>query len=224
MGTKPLKIAVCVLTYNRKALFIQTMNSMMPSGYSFMPIVVDNGSTDGTAQAVQALGGVINKTDNHTAGYGMNLAITEAMKRSPDIIVFSADDFIYRIGWLAKLIDFWNNAPADVIMASCYLEPLWNWNEIIKTGKAGEQQYVIRTSIPGSSWTFRAADVDKIFPVMETTGGEDLSTCDKLRRQRYRLAALDLVIHAGEEQSAWGNKSYEYAKPLDKKSLGFEDW
>lgn len=219
-----MKVTACILTYNRKALFIQTANSMMKSGASYIPVVYDNGSTDGTARAVLALGGKANNTANHTAGYGMNRIIEMALERKPDLIVFSADDFIYRENWLARLIDFWEHAPDDVIMASCYLEPSWPWNEIIKTGTAGNQRYAIRTSIPGSSWTFRAADVDRIFPVPETTGGEDLSTCERLRRERFRLAALDLVIHAGETQSAWGNRSYEYAEPLDKSALGFEQW
>lgn len=219
-----MKVAACVLTYNRKALFIQTVNSMTKSGAHYVPVLYDNGSTDGTAQIVKEIGGHENKTNNHAVGYGMNRVIELAMQKAPDLIVFSADDFIYRENWLERLIDFWEHAPDDVIMASCYLEPQWEWNQIIRTGTAGNQRYAIRTSIPGSSWTFRAADVDRIFPVPETTGGEDLSTCERLRRERFRLAALDLVIHAGETQSAWGNRSYEYAEPLDKVALGFEQW
>lgn len=217
-----MKVAVCVLTYNRKALFIQTANSMMNSGAHYVPIIYDNGSTDGTAQIVAEMGGHANKTKNHTTGYGMNRAIELAIEKKPDLIVFSADDFIYREKWLARLVDFWKHAPDDVIMTSCYLEPLWTWNEIIRTGTAGSQRYAIRTSIPGSNWTFRAVDVDRIFPVAEKTGGEDMETCNRLRRERFRLAALDLVIHAGEEKSAWGNQSWTYAQPIDKAALGFE--
>jgi glycosyltransferase involved in cell wall biosynthesis len=224
MATKSLKVAVCVLTYNRKDMFLRTIGSLKYPDHPYTPIIVDNGSTDGTAEIVKGIGGICNKTGNHTTGRGMNIAIDEAMKHKPDLILFTADDFIYRKGYLRRLVDFWNDAPNDVIMASCYLEPSWSWNKIRHVDTAGGQRYAIRDSIPGSNWSFRASDVYKIFPVSEQTGGEDLSVCERMRQQRYRLAALDLVDHIGEEQSAWGNESYKYAEPLDKLSLGFEQW
>lgn len=205
-------------------MLIRTLSSLKNPSYPYRPVILDNGSTDGSADLVKEVGGILNKSGNHTTGHGMNLAIAEAMKYEPDIILFSADDFQYRKGFAARLVDFWNDAPDDVIMASCYLEPLWEWNKIVSVDTAGGQRYAIRTSIPGSNWSFRARDVAKIFPVPESTGGEDLSTCDRLRRQRYRLAALDLVVHIGEEESAWGNQSWKYAQPIDKVSMGFEEW
>lgn len=224
MDTSPLKVAVCVLTYNRIGMLVRTLGSLKNTGYPYIPILVDNGSTDGSAEMVSGLGGVCNTSGNHTTGRGMNIAIEEALRHEPDIILFSADDFQYRKGFIERIVSFWQDAPEDVVMASCYLEPLWGWNKVISINTAGGQRYAIRTSIPGSNWSFRASDVSKIFPVPEKTGGEDLSTCERLRQQRYRLAALDLVIHIGEEESAWGNQSWTYAQPLDKQLLGFEEW
>lgn len=218
-----MKVVVALLTYNRKTLFLKTLNSLYNSEHHYVNVVVDNGSTDGTADIVKGIGGIVNDTENHTTGRGMNIAIEAAMKHEPDLIVFTADDFYYRKGWLKRLVNFWENAPQDVSMASCYLEPLWSWNEIVKVDTAGER-YTIRTSIPGSNWTFRKNAVDMIYPLQEKTGGEDLAVCDWMRRQRYRLAALDLVIHTGEQESAWGNESWKSAQPLDKVSLGFEQW
>lgn len=224
MDTAPLKVAVALLTYNRQDMLVRTLGSLKNPDYPYFPVIVDNGSTDGSAELVREIGGVLNKSGNHTTGRGMNIAIEEAMKYEPDIILFTADDFEYRKGFLQRLVSFWNEAPEDIVMASCYLEPAWEWNKIIKVDTAGGQRYAIRTSIPGSNWSFRARDIDKIFPVSEQTGGEDLAVCNRLRQQRYRLAALDLVVHIGEEQSAWGNQSWRYAQPIDKVSLGFEEW
>lgn len=224
MDIESVKVAICVLTYNRKDFFLRTIGSLKYPYHPYMPVIVDNGSMDGTAEIVKEMGGILNKIGNHATGYGMNLAISEAMKREPDIILFTADDFEYRKGYLDRLIRFWNDAPEDVVMASCYLEPLWEWNKVIEAGTAGGQRYVIRTSIPGSNWSFRARDVGEIFPVPEKTGGEDLETCNRLRQLRYRLAALDLVKHVGEEHSAWGNQSWTYAQPINKTELGFEEW
>jgi hypothetical protein len=61
---------------------------------------------------------------------------------------------------------------------------------------------------------------DEIGPLEHTTGGEDGAACRKLRENGYRLAALDLAEHIGEEQSAWGNMSYRRAKPLDREKWG----
>jgi glycosyltransferase involved in cell wall biosynthesis len=224
MDTKPLKVAVALLTYNRINMLVRTLGSLKYPDYPYTPVIVDNGSTDGSAELVKEIGGICNTSGNHTTGRGMNIAITEAMQHKPDLILFTADDFIYRKAFMRRLVDFWQDAPQDIIMASCYLEPSWSWNEILKVDTAGGQRYAIRKSIPGSNWSFRASDVDKIFPVSEQTGGEDLAVCERLRRQRYTLAALDLVDHIGEEQSAWGNESWKYAQPLDKVSLGFEEW
>lgn len=224
MDFQPLKVVVALLTYNRMSMLVRTLGSLKYPDHPYIPVIVDNGSTDGSAELVKEIGGVLNRSDNHTTGRGMNIAITEAMKHEPDIILFTADDFEYRKGYVRRLVEFWQNAPEDVIMASCYLEPLWDWNKIIKVDTAGNQRYAIRESIPGSNWSFRASDVSKIFPVSEQTGGEDLAVCNRLRRQRYKLAALDLVDHIGEEQSAWGNESWKYATPLDKVSLGFDVW
>jgi len=224
VDTKPLKVVIALLTYNRYDMLVRTLGSMKYPDYPYTPVIVDNGSTDGSAELVKEIGGTLNKTGNHTTGRGMNIAIEEAMKHKPDIILFSADDFEYRTGYVRRLVDFWQDAPQDVVMASCYLEPLWTWNKIRLVDTAGGQRYAIRDSIPGSNWSFRASSIDKIFPISEQTGGEDLAVCERLRQQRFRLAALDLVDHIGEEQSAWGNESYKYAQPLDKLSLGFEQW
>jgi glycosyltransferase involved in cell wall biosynthesis len=219
-----MKIAIALLTYNRQQLFLRTLNSIYNAWYPYNLSIFDNGSTDGTAQIVKGIGGEVNTTDNHTTGYGMNRVIEMAMKHNPDVIVFTADDFYYRKLWLKKLVSFLDHAPADIVLTSCYLEPMWHWNQIGSIGEAGGERYAIRASLPGSNWVFRAKDIDKIYPIAEKTGGEDLEICGRLRGNGLRLAALDLVKHTGEEQSAWGNESYKYAKPLDLNALGFAEW
>lgn len=216
-----MNVSIALLTYNRKILFLQTLNSIYDAGYPYSLSIFDNGSNDGTAEIVKEIGGQVNTGDNHTTGYGMNRVTEMAMTHNPDLILFTADDFAYYKDWLARLVSFWEHAPADVIMASCYLEPSWDWNAIERTGDAGGEHYAMRASIPGSNWTFLAADIGKVFPIREATGGEDLEICRRLTGDGLKLAALNLVEHIGEEQSVWGNKSYLYAKPLDMAALGF---
>lgn len=216
-----MKITVGVLSYKRKELLIRTLTSLYQSGLDV--VLYDNGSNDGAEQIVRELGGEVNTGANQSTGHGMNKVIEMALATNPDVVLFSADDFVYDAGFEKKLVEFWQNAPEDIKLASCYLEPSWDWNNVSEVGDAGNVHYAIRDTLPGSNWMFRVIDKDLILPIAEKTGGEDLEICNRLTKQGYKLAALDLVDHIGETQSAWGNQSWQYAKPLDRKGLGFND-
>lgn len=215
------RLAVAVLTYNRKDMLVKTLTSLY-SDEAAEIFVFDNGSLDGSAELVKSIDGKVNTGANHTTGHGMNRVIDMALEVNPDIILFSADDFVYCEGYAAKILEFWKHAPEDIKLASCYLEPVWPWNEVLETGDAGSAHYAIRTTIPGSNWMFRVKDKDLILPISEKTGGEDIEICHRLTSQGYRLAALDLVDHIGERDSAWGNQSWKYAVEIDREGLGFK--
>jgi hypothetical protein len=55
--------------------------------------------------------------------------------------------------------------------------------------------------------------------VPETRGHDDVPTCERLVRDGWLLAAVDIADHWGEEVSTWGNQSALYAKPLDTKGV-----
>ena len=212
-----MKVSICILTYNRFDLLLRTLDSL-----SGIPLtLVDNGSTDGTAEFVRRWGGICNTDGNRTAGHGMNIAIGAALKHDPDIVLFSADDYEYKPGWYDKFVSFWTYAPDEIALASCHLEDCWSWNEIDGMGHSDGVPFVTRASVPGSNWSFRAKDAGLILPIAETTGGEDLAVCRRLRENGHKMAALDLVTHIGEQQSAWGNESWRYAKPIDRSIYGF---
>jgi hypothetical protein len=153
-------------------------------------------------------------------GHGMNLAITAALAYDPDIVLFTADDYEYKPDWQERLLAFWSEAPEDVKLVTCNLEPEYTWNTVLGTVDAGGQRALVRASVPGSNWSFRARDWPLIGPVREITGGEDLEVCAWLQRDGYRLCALDLTEHIGEQQSAWGNQSWRIARPLHKERWG----
>jgi len=49
--------------------------------------------------------------------------------------------------------------------------------------------------------------------------GEDAEILERLQAQGFKLGALDLAVHIGERQSAWGNQSWTIARPLDSTGL-----
>lgn len=226
MDIKPLKVTVCVLTYNRCQYLAKTLNSLFDAPGDYSLFVYDNGSTDETRRylADYERTGLytavrFNHSDNHTAGYGMNRAIEMALDSKPDVILFSADDYKYHRDWFAKFIAFWQAAPPDMKLASLNLEPAYPWNEITGKVEYGGVRAIIRTTVGGSNWSFRVEDLDLIYPLREITGGEDLEVCRRLTGNGHKIAALDLTVHEGEKASVWGNQSWVYAQPLPDNAL-----
>jgi glycosyltransferase involved in cell wall biosynthesis len=219
-ATLDIAVAVALLTYNRRVLFERTLASIGLGGYPHTLHIVDNGSTDGTAARVADLGGHVNTGSNHTVGHGMNRAIGLALAEQPDLVVFTADDYEYGAGWLLRLVNFWRAAPPTVGLVCGNWEPEYSWNTVEGVLHLGGEQALVRATLPGSNWSFRAADWPLIGPLAETTGGEDLAVCQRLRGMGRLLVALDLCAHIGEQQSAWGNESYKQARPLNREAWG----
>ncbi len=222
-----LKIAVAVLSYNRRALLERTLHSLSTplartlQGQGLLTLhLVDNGSTDGSEELVAVMGGLCNTDGDRSVGHGMNLAIGEALAAGPDLVLFTADDYRYYPDWLERLLDWWEDAPGDVVLTTCSVEPEYDWNTPRGIIVAGGETGVIRDSVPGSNWSFLAEDVGDIIPVRETTGGEDLEICAALRARGRLLCALDLAEHIGERRSAWGNESWRVGRPFDWKRWG----
>lgn len=212
-----MNVAVAVLTFNRLHLLKRTLTSMNAApGHPFRRVVVDGGSDSPEQRAfVASLPGSYQFPSKVSVGRSMNMAIDLAEATKPEIIVFSADDYEYRPDWLAKLVRFWKAAPNDIGLATLNWEPDYAWNTVLDHTVIGAQQVLIRNTVPGSSWSFRAKDWKWIIgPMEDRTGGEDLTVCRSLQASGYRLAALDLTNHIGERESAWGNQSWRLANPL----------
>ena len=215
-----MKIGVGVLTWNhrktgREQMFYDTLLSLTNGGQAVDVVVVTNGSTDGTQDTVRRLGGIVDDT-NSQIWYGMTKAIEAVIERGADVVLFTADDITYTEGWADKLAAFWQDAPEEVKLCSLILEPVYPWNTIRGTVDAGGVRAILRDSVGGCSWSFRAADWPIIGPLPQVMPSEDLLTCQKLVGQGYYLAQVELADHVGEEVSAWGNQSHKIARPVDR--------
>lgn len=225
-----LKVVPAILTYNQFAtkradLFQQTYASIKAAGVE--PIVVSNGSNDGTDKVVRALPKGIVEDSNPKMWWGCTVAIVAALDEGADVVMFSADDLTYHDGWLPKLQAWWTHAPDDVVLAGGFLEGEFPWNEPSGVIDAGGVRGLVRPSVPSATWTFRARDWPLIrdpetLTVHQQSPGEDHATCQRLLANGYRLAQLDLAEHSGVKVSAWKNESWKYEKPLDRAKWGFD--
>jgi glycosyltransferase involved in cell wall biosynthesis len=221
-----VQIAVGILTHQvlssgRLDVFSQTVESlseqMSPTDLLY---IVDNHSDDGSAEYVESLGGISIRDPVSTCGRGMNRTLSLCASVEPDLIVFSNDDIRWRPGALPSLAAFWEFAPADILIASGLQQDVYPWSTPRERVEYGGVCGLVRDSVPGGAWTLRAKDWPKIRPVPEASGWDDVPTCDRLRRKGYRVCALDLAEHLGEDLSTWGNDSARHGTPLDRAAWG----
>lgn len=203
-----MKICAAVLTWQQFALerhdlFKQTVRSLSGVDELFL---VDNGSTDGTAEYIRGLGGYVNAGETTTCGYGMNLAAAICNRTDGDIVILSNDDIVWHEGFVDLLRDVWGQMPDDVKIVSGLLEGTFPWNR-----PAGlEGPVLIRETVPGGAWTYRNSDYETVFPVPTKPGWDDVPTCRRLNGQGFRVGAVDLSANLGVDKSSWGNMSYTY--------------
>lgn len=91
------RVAVVVLTWNGKALTLACVESLLSLEYDAADIiVVDNGSTDGTAEAVRRTYGdrvtIVENPGNLGFSRGNNIGIRRALERGADLVLLLNND------------------------------------------------------------------------------------------------------------------------------------
>lgn len=124
------KVELVIPVYNRRETTLQALRSLRritDENLKVHIIVVDDGSTDGTSEAiaedfpeVQIVSG--DGTLHYAAG--TNRGISAALKRNPDYIVTMNDDAIYHEQFLQRLIKTSEKNPRSIVGALLLL-----WNE-----------------------------------------------------------------------------------------------
>lgn len=138
MAETPL-VSVVIATYNRARLLGETLESVLAQRFqNFELIIVDDGSTDGTAKLAQSYGQKIRyfRQENRGAAAARNLGVSQA--RAPWIAVQDSDD-LSTLDHLLTLYDYVKGHPACgmVFANGCYLEgPEHNRQTIIPAAKS----------------------------------------------------------------------------------------
>jgi hypothetical protein len=218
-----VRVAAAILTFDiyrtgREALFHTTLHSLTADLPDAMTVVTA-GSTDGTAEMVQNLGGIIDPSRSEI-WYGMTVAIEWCVQQAPDIVLFSNDDILYAPDWRPRLTAFWEAAPVDLLLVSLIVEPSWPWNAVYDARTIGSERVLLRENAPAAAWSFRAADWERIGPMPKQRYGGDVRVSTRVRRNGFHLGQLELAQHLGEARSSWGNGAWKSAEPLDRVRWG----
>jgi glycosyltransferase involved in cell wall biosynthesis len=207
-----MNVTACVLTHNaiehqRIDLLKDCIESLAVDDVNV--IVVDNHSTDGTADYVRDWGGYCSTDRLTTCGHGTNLCARIAVGSGADLCVLSDDDMLWRDDWVPQLVSWWSAAPDEVVLTGCHIEPLYTWNKVRGRVQYGDVPALLRDSTGAASWSFRATDWHRIGPVPERQQGwGDVPVCQRLNALGLKVAQLDLCEHRGET-STWGNRTLE---------------
>lgn len=101
-------VACIVLSYQGKALVLQTLESLFALDYpNFRVIVVDNGSSDGTSEAVAAgwpRVTLLRVEQNRGISVGLNLGIAHALEAGDDYLLLLNNDIEVRADMLRELV------------------------------------------------------------------------------------------------------------------------
>lgn len=228
------RIAVGILTHNavatlRFGLLERTLASVELAFPSAHILVLDNGSTDGTAEAVRHIASsrVIvvpyEPTDGvHTPGRGRNIIADHFLTLGSDLWVFSDDDIEWKDGAEETLEILWSRVarldglpPSELALVSAVREPEFPWSKTVGTWKHSVAHVMVdiefRTSAPAAAWCFPRKKWPLIGPVPEDDPraegviGEDVQVCKRLVEQGHRIGQVALAEHVGQGYSLFGN-------------------
>ena len=123
MATRPIKLEIITPVHNRKAETLRCLRSIGRSildGIEAHVIIVDDGSTDGTADAVRAgYPGVEIVEGNGDLWYtaGANRGLEAALRHDPDYILAINNDSIFDENCIIRMVECAEKHPRSVVGA-----------------------------------------------------------------------------------------------------------
>ncbi len=108
-------VTVVVVTHNRRSVLLPTLGHL--SGNGWPVVVVDNGSTDGTADAVRSAFPDVDvvRSERNLGASGRNLGVERA---SSPYVAFSDDDSWWAPGALDRAADAFDRCPRLALVAA----------------------------------------------------------------------------------------------------------
>lgn len=135
-------VYIVILNWNRKADILECINSLIQIDYpNFKIVVIDNGSTDGSVEALQlqypTLELVVNEA-NLGVSAGRNVGIKYALSRKADYVAFLDNDTVVDQRFLSELVKV---GEADS-QAGILAPKIYNYWDTQKIASAGSKKCI----------------------------------------------------------------------------------
>jgi GT2 family glycosyltransferase len=127
-GTRPVRVVAVAPVHDRRDITLRWLRALAVAdrgGIDLSCVVVDDGSTDGTAEAIRSeFPAVAIVHGDGTLWYtaGTNRGLEAALARDPDYVLAMNDDTLPEPGFLASLVATAERNPRSVVGALLLLE------------------------------------------------------------------------------------------------------
>ncbi|MEV7870507.1 bifunctional polysaccharide deacetylase/glycosyltransferase family 2 protein [Streptomyces sp. NPDC088124] len=198
-------VTVLVPAYNERECIANTVNSLMASDHPIEVIVVDDGSTDGTADIVEALwlpNVHVVRQQNGGKPAALNNGIAHA---SHDIVVMMDGDTVFEPSTVGELVQPFGDPRVGAVAGNAKvgnrdtLIGAWQHIEYVMGFNLDRRMYDVlgcMPTIPGAIGAFRRQALERVGGMSEDTLAEDTDITMAMHRDGWR------VVYA-ERARAW---------------------
>ncbi len=235
MTQGPIRVEIVAPVHNRKALTLlclQSLSRINSVGLDVGIVIVDDGSTDGTSEAIrEQFPGVeiVNGDGELWFTEGSNVGVRNALGRDPKYILLMNDDQLFDVDFLVKLVETAERNPRSIVGSLLLLwdtphkvfqiAPVWS------TWHGGWRHWQSQTvwTVPDKPWK-----VDLIVGNCLLVPTEAIRECGLMNAKRYpnfgdaeytprlRRAGWNLIIDPRSRVFCQPNTS-----PVRIRSMGF---
>ena len=237
------RVVVVVLTYNQREVTLRCLASLREAGEpSFQVLVWDNGSSDGTAQAVRLCYPEVlvhEHPGNLGVGSGRNAAAALARRRfAPTHVLFLDNDIVVAPGFVRELlVPFREDPMLGQVQAKlrllndplrlndgggCRIEWWWGRTSPVGFGELDQGQRDRRAPCVacGGAMMVRADRFDQLGgfdPIFDPFGPEDLDFSLRLQKAGYKALYVPAAVGYHEVSHTFGSGyTEEYARTKSK--------
>ncbi|MFJ1597617.1 bifunctional polysaccharide deacetylase/glycosyltransferase family 2 protein [Streptomyces sp. NPDC088261] len=198
-------VSVLVPAYNERECIANTVRSLMESGHPIEVVVIDDGSTDGTADIVEAMwlpNVQVVRQENAGKPAALNNGIAHARH---DIIVMMDGDTVFEPSTVGELVQPFGDPRVGAVAGNAKvgnrdtLIGAWQHIEYVMGFNLDRRMYdVLRCmpTIPGAVGAFRRQALGRVGGMSDDTLAEDTDITMALHRDGWR------VVYA-ERARAW---------------------
>ncbi|WP_405784225.1 glycosyltransferase [Streptomyces sp. NBC_00859] len=198
-------VSVLVPAYNERACIVSTVRSLAASDHPVEVVVIDDGSSDGTADLVEALrlpGVRVVRQRNAGKAAALNNGIAHARH---DLVVMMDGDTVFEAATVRELVQPFADPRVGAVAGNAKvgnrdsLIGAWQHIEYVMGFNLDRRMYdVLRCmpTIPGAVGAFRRTALDRVGGMSEDTLAEDTDITMALHRDGWR------VVYA-ENARAW---------------------